>query len=57
MLNYLIIVAISLVLMALKLTKFIAVAIVLALIVLFILRNGSKAAGPLRHFDKKRSRK
>jgi len=57
MLNYLIIVAIFLVLMALKLTKFIAVAIVLALIVLFILRNGSKAAGPLRHFDKKRSRK
>lgn len=46
MLNYLIILAIILMLVALKLTKFVVVAIVIALVVILIAKNGIRLFNP-----------
>jgi hypothetical protein len=51
MLNYLIILAIILMLIALKLTKFVVLAIVIGLVVLLIAKNGIKLFNPKKGDD------
>lgn len=54
MMNYLIILAILLVLIALRLTKFIAVAVVVALLVILLAKNGIRLfPGSKRKDDRK----
>lgn len=51
MLNYLIILAIILMLIALKLTKFVVIAIVVALVVILIAKNGVRLFNPKKGDD------
>lgn len=46
MINYLIIAAIVLVLIALKLTRFVGIFLVLALVVIFVVKNAGKVLAP-----------
>lgn len=57
MLNYMIILAILLVFMALKLTKFVGIAIVIALVVILVAKNGLRIFGPLSGKEKRGERK